>query len=96
MNSYIRGADLKSEMTVVRNEFEMGGNSPRSDPHAADDRHRLRMAQLRQIDDRQSGRHERVPIENLHDFYTPAFISPITRFWWLQGKFQPKKALGTG
>jgi zinc protease len=28
MNSFIRAEDLKSEMTVVRNEFEMGENNP--------------------------------------------------------------------
>lgn len=28
VNSYISGDDLKSEMTVVRNEFEMGENNP--------------------------------------------------------------------
>ena len=28
VNSYISGEDLESEMTVVRNEFEMGENSP--------------------------------------------------------------------
>ena len=30
MNSFIKGEDLESEMTVVRNEFEMGENSPTS------------------------------------------------------------------
>ena len=29
MNSYVKGADLESEMTVVRNEFESGENNPR-------------------------------------------------------------------
>ena len=28
VNSFIKGADLATEMTVVRNEFEMGENSP--------------------------------------------------------------------
>src|SRR5690242_9629222 len=28
VNSYVRGEDLRSEMTVVRNEFERGENSP--------------------------------------------------------------------
>ena len=28
MNSFIKGEDLASEMTVVRNEFERGENSP--------------------------------------------------------------------
>ncbi len=30
VNSYIAAADLKSEMTVVRNEFELGENEPQS------------------------------------------------------------------
>jgi zinc protease len=30
VNSFVRKADLDSEMTVVRNEFEMGENSPGS------------------------------------------------------------------
>ncbi|MEO1257511.1 MAG: pitrilysin family protein [Bacteroidota bacterium] len=30
VNSFIKGEDLESEMTVVRNEFEMGENSPTS------------------------------------------------------------------
>ncbi|HSG71293.1 MAG TPA: insulinase family protein, partial [Planctomycetaceae bacterium] len=30
MNSYVKGEDLKSEMTVVRNEFERGENNPYS------------------------------------------------------------------
>jgi zinc protease len=28
VNSFVRKADLDSEMTVVRNEFEMGENNP--------------------------------------------------------------------
>src|SRR5271163_2132938 len=30
VNSYVKGADLRSEMTVVRNEFERGENNPGS------------------------------------------------------------------
>ena len=36
VNSFVKGEDLKSEMTVVRNEFERGENSPSFDPQSAD------------------------------------------------------------
>ncbi len=57
VNSYIKGEDLASEMTVVRNEFERGENSP---ARILDQRMVsgcVRVAQLRQVDDRQPGRH---------------------------------------
>ena len=57
VNSYIRGADLKSEMTVVRNEFEMGENDPENILLQRMMATAYRMAQLRQIDDRQPGRY---------------------------------------
>ena len=44
-------------MTVVRNEFERGENSPRERARQADDGRGLRVAQLRQVDDRQPQRH---------------------------------------
>ena len=53
----IKREDLVTEMTVVRNEFEMGENSPESRPRPADDGRRLRVAQLRQVDHRQPHRH---------------------------------------
>ncbi len=57
VNSFIAKKDLDSEMTVVRNEFEMGKNQSvaadvRTQPGAA-----LRLAQLRQVDDRRALRH---------------------------------------
>jgi zinc protease len=57
MNSFIRKSDLDSEMTVVRNEFERGENSPQG---CAQQTHRgrgLRMAQLRQVHHWQPQRH---------------------------------------
>ncbi len=57
VNSFVKGEDLLSEMTVVRNEFERGENNPGSDPQPADLRRGLRMAQLRQVHHRQPLRH---------------------------------------
>ncbi len=57
VNSFIKRDDLISEMPVVRNEFERGENNPRLRPRSADSGRGLRMAQLRQIDDRQPLRH---------------------------------------
>ena len=57
VNSYVKREDLASEMTVVRNEFEMRREQPDAHPHPAHDGGRLRMAQLRQIDHRQPLRH---------------------------------------
>ena len=57
VNSFVKREDLMSEMTVVRNEFERGENSPARVLDQAHDGRRLRMAQLRQVDDRQPQRH---------------------------------------
>ena len=57
VNSFIRREDLATEMTVVRNEFEMGENDPQTILQPAHDGRRLRVAQLRQIDHRQPQRH---------------------------------------
>ena len=48
VNSFVKQEDLLSEMTVVRNEFERGENSPQQSAQPADDGGRLRLAQLRQ------------------------------------------------
>ena len=69
INSFIRGADLKSEMTVVRNEFEMGENSP--------ERILMQRMMATAYEWHNYGKStignradiERVPIENLHEFY---------------------------
>ncbi len=57
INSLIKAEDLASEMTVVRNEFERGENSPQRVLMQASFFDGLRMAQLRQVHDRQSCRH---------------------------------------
>ena len=47
---------LDTEMTVVRNEFERGENSPQSILRERVDVDGLPLAQLRQVDDRVEGR----------------------------------------
>ncbi len=69
-----------------------GREQPERDPHAADGGDGVRMAQLRQIDHRQPGRHRRVPAENLHEFYT-RYYQPDNTILVVAGKFQPKKVL---
>src|SRR6266404_5818130 len=69
MNSFIRKSDLDSEMTVVRNEFERGENSPQSVlskriEAAAYDWHNYGKSTIGNRSDI-----ERVPIENLQAFY---------------------------
>lgn len=92
INSFIRGADLKSEMTVVRNEFEMGENDPESILMqrmiaTAYEWHNYGKSTIGNRADI-----ERVPIENLHDFYT-RFYQPDNTILVVAGKFEPKKAL---
>ena len=50
LNSFIKGEDLESEMTVVRNEFERGENSPSRVLMQTNAIGSLRLAQLRPID----------------------------------------------
>ena len=92
INSYIRGADLKSEMTVVRNEFEMGENNPdailmQRMIATAYEWHNYGKSTIGNRADI-----ERVPIENLHEFYT-RYYQPDNAILVVAGKFEPKKAL---
>jgi zinc protease len=92
VNSYIRGADLKSEMTVVRNEFEMGENDPemilmQRMVATAFEWHNYGKSTIGNRADI-----ERVPIESLHDFYT-RFYQPDNVILVVAGKFEPKKTL---
>ena len=93
VNSYIKGEDLESEMTVVRNEFESGENNP------------FRILMQRMF----SGAYEwhnygkstignradieRVPVANLKEFYK-RFYQPDNAMLVVAGKFEPEKALG--
>ena len=92
VNSWIKGSDLASEMTVVRSEFERGENSPQ----------RILMQRIMStgFDWHNYGKStignrsdiERVPVDRLRDFYKKYYQSDnITVV--LAGKFETEKAL---
>lgn len=92
VNSYIKGEDLASEMTVVRNEFEGTENSP------------LRVLMQKMISSAFQWHNygkttignradiERVPVEKLRDFYK-RFYQPDNAMLIVAGKFDQEKAL---
>lgn len=92
VNSFISRKDLDTEMTVVRNEFEMGENSP----------FRVMLKRLQSIayDWHAYGRDtignrsdiENVKIENLQSFYRN-YYQPDNAVLLLAGKFDADKAL---
>ncbi len=93
INSYVHAADLKSEMTVVRSEFEAGENSPEGIliqrmMSAAFDWHSYGRSTIGNKSDI-----ERVPIEKLQEFYHRHY-QPENTVLIIAGKFQPAKALG--
>ncbi|MSU25060.1 MAG: insulinase family protein [Opitutus sp.] len=93
MNSLIRREDLLSEMTVVRNEFERGENSPagvlrQRIASAAYDWHNYGKSTIGNRSDI-----ERVPVENLREFYRK-FYQPDNIVVIVAGKFDEAKALG--
>jgi zinc protease len=92
VNSFIRRDDLVSEMTVVRNEFERGENSPQGvlsqRIHAAAyEWHNYGKSTIGNRSDI-----ERVPIENLQAFYKK-FYQPDNAVLIITGKFEEAKAL---
>ena len=92
VNSFIKREDLLSEMTVVRNEFEMGENSPerilsQRMMATAYEWHNYGKSTIGNRTDI-----ERVPVENLREFYT-RFYQPDNAFLVVAGKFDEKKAL---
>ncbi|MFI5458150.1 MAG: M16 family metallopeptidase, partial [Isosphaerales bacterium] len=92
VNSYVKGADLLSEMTVVRNEFERGENNPSSILNeriyaAAYQWHNYGKATIGSRSDI-----ERVPIENLQAFYRK-YYQPDNVVLIVAGKFEEAKAL---
>tara|TARA_R110002049_G_scaffold309268_1_gene519613 strand:- start:152566 stop:155406 length:2841 start_codon:yes stop_codon:yes gene_type:complete len=92
VNSYIKGEDLESEMTVVRNEFESGENSPirvlmQRIQSAAFDWHNYGRSTIGNRSDI-----ERVPIVNLRRFYKK-FYRPDNVMVIVAGKFEPETAL---
>ncbi|HYE38885.1 MAG TPA: pitrilysin family protein, partial [Ramlibacter sp.] len=92
VNSFVRKSDLDSEMTVVRNEFEMGENSPGSVLYQ-------RMQQLafqwhnygNPIIGARSDI-EQVPIDRLQAFYR-TWYQPDNALLKIAGRFDEKQAL---
>src|SRR2546423_2237440 len=92
VNSYVKREDLVSEMTVVRNEFERGENSPQAVlmeriHHAAYEWHNYGKSTIGNRSDI-----ERVPIENLQAFYKK-FYQPDNVVLVVAGKFDEAKAV---
>jgi zinc protease len=93
VNSFIKRDDLVSEMTVVRNEFERGENSPQSILGqriyaAAYEWHNYGKSTIGNRSDI-----ERVPIDNLQAFYKK-YYQPDNVVLIVAGKFEEAKALG--
>ncbi len=91
-NSFVKREDLVSEMTVVRNEFERGENSPQGIlmqriHSAAYEWHNYGKSTIGNRSDI-----ERVPIENLQVFYKK-FYQPDNVVLIVAGKFEEAKAL---
>lgn len=92
VNSFIKKEDLDSEMTVVRNEFERGENSPtrvlmQRMMSASFDWHNYGKSTIGNRADI-----ERVPIKNLQEFYK-RFYQPDNSQLVIAGKFDADKAL---
>ncbi len=92
VNSFVKGEDLVSEMTVVRNEFERGENNPASVLNerisaAAYEWHNYGKSTIGSRADI-----ERVPIENLQAFYKK-YYQPDNVVLIVAGKFEEAKAL---
>lgn len=92
INSFIRGEDLASEMTVVRNEFERGENSPsrvlmNRMMGAAYEWHNYGKTTIGNRADI-----ERVPVDNLRQFYE-RFYQPDNAILIVAGQFEPDTAL---
>lgn len=92
LNSYVKAEDLASEMTVVRNEFERGENSPQ--------RVLMQRVQSTAYEWHNYGRStignrsdiERVPIDRLQAFYRK-FYRPDNIMLVVAGKFDPEQCI---
>lgn len=92
VNSFIKGEDLESEMTVVRNEFERGENSPirvlmQRVQAVAYEWHNYGQSTIGNRSDI-----ERVPIVNLRRFYKK-FYRPDNIMVIVAGKFEADTAI---
>ena len=93
VNSRVAKSDLDTEMTVVRNEFERGENSP---DQVLEERvlstaylwHSYGRSPIGTLSDI-----EKVPIEKLQAFYRN-YYQPDDAMLLIAGKFDPAKALG--
>src|SRR6202035_931363 len=90
VNSYVKREDLVTEFVVVRNEFERGENNPQSIlsqriTAAAYEWHNYGKSTIGNRTDI-----ERVPIENLQDFYKK-YYQPDNVVFIIAGKFEEKK-----
>jgi zinc protease len=91
-NSYVKREDLLSEMTVVRNEFEMGENDPE---HILKQRMMAVAYEWHNYGKSTIGNRsdiERVPIENLQAFYR-RFYQVDNAMLVIAGQYDEKKAL---
>lgn len=94
INSYVKGEDLASEMSVVRNEFERGENSPsrvlgQRVMSAAYEWHNYGKSTIGNRADI-----ERVPVESLRRFYQK-YYQPDNVMVIVAGAFDPDFALAT-
>ena len=92
MNSYVKKSDLDSEMTVVRNEFERGENSP---GNVLEERVQAAAYNWHNYGKPTIGNRtdiERVPIENLQRFYKK-YYQPDNVMLIIAGKFSETNAL---
>ncbi|MCA9053420.1 MAG: insulinase family protein [Planctomycetaceae bacterium] len=92
VNSYVKKEDLDSEMSVVRNEFERGENSPSRILNqrlfsAAYEWHNYGKSTIGNRADI-----ERVPIESLQRFYK-RYYQPDNAMVIVAGQFEPEQAL---
>lgn len=92
VNSLIKAEDLASEMTVVRNEFERGENSPgrilaQRMMAAAYEWHNYGRSTIGNRSDI-----ERVPVESLRDFYR-RYYQPDNILLVIAGKFDESQAV---
>ena len=92
VNSFVRKEDLVSEMTVVRNEFERGENSP---SRVLGQRMMATAYEWHNYGKTTIGNRadiERVPIDNLKDFYR-RYYQPDNAMVIVSGQFNPQRAL---
>lgn len=92
VNSYVKGEDLTSEMTVVRNEFERGENAP---AHILGQRMMAAAFEWHNYGKSTIGNRadiERVPVENLRRFYKKHY-QPDNAMLVIAGRYDEAKAL---